>query len=112
MQNGTDSGIDRFFATDFDYINNEHMIIGKKYYFGVTAYTYNSDPLSYPRSTESNENIIQAIYYDNYPGAAYGDNISVKHTAGEGDAEISVDVADPTKLTGDKYEVYFLNARK
>ena len=107
LQNGTDSGIYRFFATDFDYINNEHMIIGKKYYFGVTAYTYNSDPLSYPRSTESNENIIQAIYYDNYPGAAYGDNISVKHTAGEGDAEISVDVADPTKLTGDKYEVYF-----
>ena len=107
LQNGTDSGINRFFATDFDYINNEHMIIGKKYFFGVTAYTYNSDIQSDPRSTESNANIIQAIYYDDYPGAAYGDNISITHTAGDGDAEISVDVADPTKLTGDKYEVYF-----
>lgn len=107
LQSGTDSGINRIFATDFDYINNEHMIIGKKYYFGISAYTYNADPQSKPRSSESMMQLIEVVYYENYPGAAYGDNILINHSEGSGDAEITVSVADPTKLTGNNYELFF-----
>ncbi len=106
-QQGIDSGIKRIFSTDYDYFTNSHMIIGKKYYFAVSTYTYNSDPLATPNNYESISYIVEATYYQNYPGAAYGDFISVTHSSGNGEADISVKVEDPTKSTGDKYEVFF-----
>ena len=43
LQNGADSGIERMFSTNYDLLESENMIVGKKYYYAVTAYTYNPD---------------------------------------------------------------------
>ncbi|MCH6575638.1 MAG: hypothetical protein IH795_10635, partial [Bacteroidetes bacterium] len=107
QQNGSDSGIERMFSTHHDYIKNEDMKVGKKYYFAVTAYTYNSDPQANPNNSESLINIIEAVFYDSHPGAYYGDSIFVTHSAGMADGNIYVTIDDPTQLTGHDYEVFF-----
>ncbi len=106
-QFGSDSGIKRTFSTDFDYIENSKMLIGKEYYFAVTAYTFNSDPSAIPNNSESLIRIITVTYYDNYPGPDFGDIVSVNRSTESEEATIKVTVEDPTKLTGDTYEVFF-----
>jgi len=39
QQHGSDSGIERSFSTHHDYILDENMRVGKKYYYAVTAYS-------------------------------------------------------------------------
>ena len=107
LQNGTDSGIQREFSTRHDYINNSTMVIGKKYYFAVTAYTYNSDPQSVPRSTESVLQTFEVEYMSGSSGANYGDSSAVIHSSGEADGDINVTIANPVELTGSNYEIYF-----
>jgi hypothetical protein len=107
QQNGSDSGIEREFGTNFDKIDNSYMKVGKKYYFAVTAYTYNSDPLAFPNNSESLIDIVEAVFYENLPGANYGDTVQVTHSQGIGDGNVYVVVDDPTQLTGDDYEVSF-----
>jgi len=82
QQHGSDSGIERSFSTHHDYILDENMRVGKKYYYAVTAYSYNSDPQANPNNSESLINIIEAVFYDSLPGANYGDSISVTHSGG------------------------------
>jgi hypothetical protein len=106
-QFGSDSGIKRTFSTNYDYIENERMIVGKKYYFAVTAYTYNPNPEKDNYTSESLINVIETTYYDELPGAEHGDNIEVLHSSGIGDADIIITVDDPTKLTGDDYRITF-----
>jgi hypothetical protein len=107
LQNGTDSGIQREFSTRHDYIDNSTMIIGKKYYFAVTAYTYNPDQQAVPRSTESVLQTFEVEYMSGASGANYGDSSAVIHSAGDADGNINVTVANPAQLTGSNYEVYF-----
>ncbi|RKZ00069.1 MAG: hypothetical protein DRQ13_01155 [Ignavibacteriae bacterium] len=107
VQYGSDSGIERTISIDTDYLDNSHMIVGKKYYFAVTAYTYNPDPAAFTNNSESLLDIIEVIYYDDLEGANYGDSLQVLHTQGIGGGEIIIKVTDPTKLTGEDYEVYF-----
>jgi hypothetical protein len=107
QQHGSDSGTEKVFNTSYDYIENEYMKVGKKYYFAITAYTYNPDPAAEPNNSESIINIVEVIYFDDLPGASYGDSVMVIHTEGNGNADISVKVEDPVKLTGDDYEVSF-----
>ncbi len=106
-QSGSDSGIKRAFSTDFDSFENSHMLIGKKYYFAVTAYIYNSDPSASPSTSESLVKVIEVTYYENYPGPDYGDVMAVDRSTESEESNINVTVEDPTKLTGDKYEVFF-----
>lgn len=107
QQYGSDSGIERMISLDRDYIKDSHLIVGKKYYFAVTAYSYNPDPEARTNNTESLINIIEVIYYDSLPGASYSDTVLVKRTAGKSDAKIIVTIEDPTKITGDDYEIFF-----
>ncbi len=107
LQNGTDSGIQREFSTRHDYINNTTMVIGKKYYFAVTAYTYNPDPQAVPRSSESRLQTFEVEYMSGTSGANYGDTTLVQHSVGDADGTINVTVANPAQLTGNDYEVYF-----
>ncbi len=44
QQNGSDAGIRRNLKIDKDYVNNSNLRPGEKYYYGVTAYFYNSQP--------------------------------------------------------------------
>jgi hypothetical protein len=107
QQYGSDSGIKRTFSTNYDHIENANMIVGKTYYFAVTAYSYNPDPEVEPNNSESIIKIIKVVFNKNLPGNSFGDSVKVMHSQGSGDGEIHVTVADPIKLTGDDYEVYF-----
>lgn len=107
QQNGSDSGIERLFNTRYDHIKDELMRVGKKYYFAVTAYTYNSDPQALTTNSESLLQIYEATFYEGLPGAEFGDTISVSHQSGNADGDIYISVADPTHLTGSDYEVHF-----
>lgn len=107
QQFGSDSGIERTLLTNYDYVENTHMRVGKKYYFAVTAYTYNFDPLAIPNNSESLLEVIEAVFYDSLGGASYGDSILVTHSQGSGDGKVYVVVDDPTQLIGDDYEVFF-----
>ena len=107
QQHGSDSGIERTLATNYDRIENSRMLVGKKYYFAVTAYTYNSDPQANPNNSESLISIIEAVFYDGLGGAGNGDSVQVLHSAGFGDGNVYVVVDNPTQLTGNDYEVYF-----
>ena len=107
QQYGSDSGVERNLMTNYDYVEDTYMRVGKKYYFGVTAYAYNSDPQANPNNSESLMQVIEAVFYDSIGGASYGDSIAVNHSQGSGDANVYVVVDDPTQLTGDDYEVFF-----
>jgi hypothetical protein len=107
QQYGSDSGIERTFLTHHDYIEDTYMKVGKKYYFAVTAYTYNSDPQANPDNSESLMDVIEVTYYENYGGTSYGDSITVIHSQGRGDGSVYAVVDDVTKLTGNDYEVFF-----
>jgi hypothetical protein len=106
-QHGSDSGIERRLSVDYDYIQNSHLIVGKKYYYAVTAYTYNPDPEAFTNNSERLINTIEVTYFDGLPGASYGDKVSVEHTEGKADAKISITIEDPTKITGNDYEIFF-----
>ncbi len=107
QQHGSDSGIERTLATNYDRIENSHMLVGKKYYFAVTAYTYNPDPGEEPNNSETVIKIIEAVFYDSLGGSVYGDSVQVIHSSGTGDGNVYVEVVNPTQLTGQDYEVYF-----
>jgi hypothetical protein len=83
------------------------MTIGKKYYFAITAYTYNPDPQSVPRSSESLLHTFEAEYMSGSSGANYGDTSMAVHSAGDADGIINITVDNPAQLTGDDYEVFF-----
>ncbi|MCH7962836.1 MAG: T9SS type A sorting domain-containing protein [Bacteroidetes bacterium] len=107
QQYGSDSGIERMIILDRDYIEDSQLIVGKKYYYAVTAYTYNPDPEVFTNNTESLINLTEVIYYDGLPGAGYADTVLVKRNEGIANAKILVTIEDPTKITGDDYELFF-----
>ena len=114
VQHGSDSGIKRTLMIDNDQLSGgSPLITNRKYYYSVTAYGYN--PYGIPRTLES-PNQIRMIqpqvpngWEANESTATIGDLISSTHTDGGSDGTIMVHVVDPTKLTGDDYEVYIDN---
>ncbi len=107
QQYGSDSGIQRNCTIEKDYLENNHLIKGKPYYFAVTAYTYNPAEQVMPKYTESIIDVIEIGYLEGAPGLAWMDTIRVTHTAGESNGSIVPLVIDPALLTGHDYRVDF-----
>jgi len=107
QQYGSDSGILRDIVLNGDSIENTYFIPGKKYYFAVTAYAYNSDQNADPNNTESLIQLIEVTFHDTVPCPHYGDEMVVHHTQGESDAEVHAVVVDPFQLTNHQYKVDF-----
>lgn len=109
IQDGSDSGIKRKLVIPYDSLGNNHFVIGKTYYFGVTAYTYNPDQSLLNQSTESLVKIIPVIFRNDYSGKKYSDTLIVNHISGTGEDERIVIpiVTDPQLLSGDQYKVKF-----
>ncbi len=111
---GTDAGVQRSIEIDKDYINNRDLRNGTRYYFAVTTYSYNEDPLAVPRVLENPLAIITVTPHSDNPGVryetSYGDTLTgITHTssASLSDGDVVVLVHDPTKLTGHEYKVSF-----
>ncbi len=111
VQQGTDSGIQRYFVIEKDYINDRQLYAGSKYYFAVTAYNYNADPNVPEPSLESSLDIIEVIPQPPSPGMRYadttGNELKVDYSQSSGDGQVQVYVVDPGQTTGDTYEIFF-----
>lgn len=108
IQIGNDSGVKRSIMIDKNLIDDSPLAKGKEYLFGVSAYTYNSNPQNNISSTESGINYQSVTYLNELDGPAYGDQIGYKQQDGIGDEDkIDIKIIDPSKLTGDEYEIFF-----
>ncbi|MEW6193772.1 MAG: hypothetical protein AB1521_01280 [Bacteroidota bacterium] len=114
-QYGKDSGIRRSIKINQDYLNGGRALRnGSRYYFAVTTYSFNEDPLAVPQVLENPLQIITVVPYDENPGirytSTYGETLTtVTHTTSgaKSDGSVVVIVQDPTKVTGHEYKVTF-----
>ncbi|MGH1365557.1 MAG: hypothetical protein ACRBF0_18490 [Calditrichia bacterium] len=117
VQVGTNTGIKRFFVIERDYINGTPLYAGNEYYFAVTAYNAkdtNKDGLvdtDVPEpSLESGINLITVVPQGDKPGerrAVAGSFADIDVSSVASDGAISVQIIDPTALTGDTYAISF-----
>ncbi len=110
-QYGNDTGIQRFIDIKSDTLTGKRLNNGSKYYFAVTAYTYNPIPGLFNHSMESESKIFTVVPQSfiigvRYEGS-YGQQIDVIHSQGKSGGNVIVKVIDPTLLTGDTYKINF-----
>jgi hypothetical protein len=110
VQFGNDTGIKRFISIKDDAINQQPLINGIRYYFGVTSYNYNPDPLAVPNNLENPVKILTIIVQSNDPGVTLGEpngsELEITHE-GTADGGPTVTIVDPLVTTGHDYEVFF-----
>jgi hypothetical protein len=115
-QVGPDQGLSRSLSVTTDALKgNIPLINGIRYYFAVTAYSYNPDPNVVPNNLENPLAIITVVPHSANPGVRYqavpGDTLHVAHTAVGGgsvsDGSVVPLIVDPTRVTGDSYQVTF-----
>ena len=102
--NGNNSGIPRIAKIEKDFINDSPLIKGKDYFFGITAYFYNQGE---NKVIESEPNFIKINFQKDLPGASFMDRIENFEVNGNSDILFDIEIIDPSKLTGDTYEVSF-----
>ncbi len=112
LQFGTDSGIQKFHIVDTDAFNSGLPLVnGKRYYFGVSAYSFNADPLAVPNVLENSPVVYEIVPQTTDPGVRYEGEVAaqleVEHSAGVSDGIVKPVIVDPSALTGDEYEVSF-----
>ncbi|RMI14542.1 MAG: hypothetical protein D6681_05090, partial [Calditrichaeota bacterium] len=121
IQKGLNTGLQRFFMVEKDYINDQPLYAGNRYYFAVTAYSAldaDNDGVAdvealdkkIDQSLESALNIIEVIPQSPAPGVRYpnpaGSEISVVKNA-TSTGNVTVTVVNPKSLTGHDYRVEF-----
>lgn len=112
IQFGSDVGLQRQYQVTKNHLTGSPLLLGSTYYFGVTAYNYNEAP-SLITDTALESGLLPIIVTLSAPpldteySAIPGDAISATHSAGTSGGSVDVTVIDPTKLTGDDYEVFF-----
>lgn len=111
VQLGTDSGIKRFLKVTGDAFNGGSPLVnGIRYYFAVTAYSYNPDPNAVPNNLENPLQVLTVIPHSSNPGVVYssssGDTVKVTHN-GPSDGSVIALVIDPARVTGQTYSVGF-----
>ncbi|MCU7493899.1 MAG: T9SS type A sorting domain-containing protein [Ignavibacteria bacterium] len=109
QQRGSDSGILREVTFTRDSLGHAPFLIGRKYYFGISAYTYRNDPVNNFTNTESPLGVVAVTFQDSLPGLKYNDALKITRISGQTEGTITPIVIDPTKLTGDDYQIGFDN---
>jgi hypothetical protein len=112
VQTGKNSGILRKLAIDRDVFRERPLANGRTYYFGVTAYSYNTDPAATVKSLESTISVVTVVPQTLKPGERLhsdrGDTLKTVVHDGLSDGSATVVVVDPTKVTGHDYKVIFI----
>ncbi len=109
---GNNTGIKRSIEISRDLIRGGIPLAnGTEYYFVVSAYSYNPDPNAVPNVLETLSSRIRAVPRSVNPGekifAQSGQSITTTRAAGVADGQFTAVVVDPTKLTGQNYELRF-----
>jgi len=110
-QSGTNSGIQRYYRTDYDELRNRDMSNGITYHYGVTAYSYLADNAGSPFKTlESSPTIVSIAPQTASAGFTFGSetgsSLTTTHTGTAG-GSVSVTVVNSSDVTGDDYAVTF-----
>jgi hypothetical protein len=111
-QSGSNTGIQRYYNTDYDELRNRPMSNGVTYYFAVTAYSfYPANTIQDPfRTLESSPAIVAVTPHDANPGTMIneqGDDVTATH-AGTSTGYVTVEVIDPTRLDSGDYTVSYM----
>ncbi len=118
IQKGTDTGIQRYFVLEKDYVNDRPLYAGNTYYFAVTAYNAKDldgngivdDDVPEP-SLESAPEVIIVKPQSTAPGVVYGGTaaeiLEVDRSLSESDGIVQARVVDPSRTTGHTYEIFF-----
>ena len=109
---GRNTGIKRHISIKSDYFDSERPLHNAtEYYFGVSAYSVNSNPSFSPRILESQPVNLSVTPQTPQPGNSYegnyGDKIELVPTVGNSNIPISIRIIEPTKLTGKTYKILF-----
>lgn len=117
IQAGSDIGIIHSLDLTASKVTGQRLVDGTPYYFGITAYSYNSNPpaAAGTHSLESSPSILTIVPHSPNPGTRYskkvGDGIpgilATAPGAGASDGSVTAVVVDPSKLNGDTYKVTF-----
>ncbi|MBU2494445.1 MAG: T9SS type A sorting domain-containing protein [Bacteroidetes bacterium] len=111
VQFGTDSGIKRFVEVKYDaFSGGLPLVNGTRYYFAVTAYSYNPDPQAVPNNLENPLNILTIVPHSENPGERYSENygdVTRAAHSGSSDGFVEYVVVDPNLATGHEYKVEF-----
>ena len=109
--NGPDLGIERSISIKTDALRGGAPLANNQpYYFALTAYSYSPLETATPKTLESDP-----VRFTAYPKqnvgvrfqSEYGNTVPVAHAAGNAGANAEVIVVDPSKTTGNKYEISF-----
>jgi hypothetical protein len=116
VQFGTDSGLKHYINITSDLFSGGNPLInGIKYYFAVTAYSYNPDPNAVPNNLENPLTIITVTPHGPGPGERYqgkgGDTLKTVTHTGPSDGSVLPIIVDPSRTTGHTYSVLFASAR-
>jgi len=112
VQTGKNTGLAHYMIIDQDYIKSAKLVNGQSYFFTVTAYSVNEDPNMIPYCLEDPFDTKTVVPQSIKPGYALtstiGTTVKADIPAGiKSDAMCQVSVIDPTKVTGNTYEVAF-----
>ena len=113
QQFGNDNGVKRYIDITTDVINGGTPLInGIRYYFAVTAYSYNATA-SVVNNLETPLDIMTVVPHANNPGVSLATETgkkytNVTHATGDANATCYYVVTDPTKTTGAAYTLGFL----
>ncbi|MDP3148904.1 MAG: T9SS type A sorting domain-containing protein [Ignavibacteria bacterium] len=110
VQFGNDYGVKRFISIKNDFIKGSPLVNGTKYYYAVTAYNYNPDPMAVPNNIENPINVIMVIPQTPDTGDGHGGKtgqfLQMTHV-GAADGNPNATIVDPGAILGHDYEVYF-----
>ena len=105
-----DTGIQRFFVVEKDFLRDMPLINNRSYHFSVTAYAYNPD--GFPRIIESEKKVITVMPQDpvgeRYHELSVNDDTTIVVThGGPSNGWVNVRVIDPSQVKPHEYKVEF-----
>ena len=108
-QTGSNSGIQRYYHSDYDELRGRPMSNGATYHYAVTAYSYLPDNEGRPFKTlESSASKVSVTPHSVNPGYVYDQTGSVEVTQnGTSDTQVEVHITNTDDIVGGDYEVYF-----
>jgi len=116
VQFGNDNGVKRFISIDNDLVRGGVPLVnGIKYYYAVTAYSYNSSLEAVPNNLENPIAVLTVVPQLPDPGVTYGEvaneSLEITHS-GTADGSPNVSIVDPAATLGHKYEVFFTDRQE
>ncbi|OGU66720.1 MAG: hypothetical protein A2499_15315 [Stygiobacter sp. RIFOXYC12_FULL_38_8] len=108
---GKDSGLQRQIVLNKNYITNENLNNGSKYYYAVRAYANTDSSFIETKAITTTLDVLTAVPQTPDPGVKLtskaGDVINATHNKGTSDGLAFAVVIDPSKVTGKTYKVSF-----